>query len=113
MDKHKEEQLLYRISELIKENKELTKQLKEANNEKDKLSRQNEKLENIIAQVPSQHLPDGTKYPSKSRSLRFDMATVLYADVQGLRRIANQSATTDVMDELDNIFLEFNKIVKK
>ena len=113
MDKHKEEQLLFRISELIKENKELTKQLKEANSEKDKLSKQKEQLENTIAQIPSEHLPKGTKYPSKTRTLRFDMATVLYADVQGIQRIAKQSSSTDIMDELDNIFLEFNKIVKK
>ncbi len=113
MDKHKEEQLLYRISELIKENKELTKQLKELNNEKSKLSKEKEKLENVIAQIPSEHLPKGTKYPSKTRSLRFDMVTVLYADVQGIKRIAQQKTSTDIMDELDNIFLEFNKIVKK
>jgi class 3 adenylate cyclase len=113
MDKHKEEQLLYRISELIKENKELTKQLKESNNEKARLSKEKEKLENTIAQIPSEHLPKGTKYPAKSRSLRFDMATVLYADVQGIRKIAQQKSSSDIMDELDNIFLEFNKIVKK
>jgi class 3 adenylate cyclase len=113
MDKHKEEQLLYRISELIKENKELTKQLKEINNEKGKLEKQKERLENVIAQVPSEHLPEGVKYPNKTRSLRFEMATVLYADVQGIKRIAQQSTSSDIMDELDNIFLEFNKIVKK
>jgi len=113
MDKHKEEQLLFRISELIKENKELTKHIKELNSEKRTLEKEKNKLEKTIAQIPPQHLPEGSKYPSKTRSLRFEMATVLYADVQGLRKITRDGTSTDIMDELDNIFLEFNKIVKK
>ncbi len=120
MDKHKEEQLLFRISELIKENKELTQQIKDLNNEKRKLEKEKEQLENTIAQIPSEALPQGIKYPSKSRSLRFEMATVLYADLQGLQEITQQNekkskpgVSSDIMDELDNIFLEFNKIVKK
>lgn len=113
MDKHKEEQLLYRISELIKENKELTKHIKELNSDKRTLEKEKNKLEKTIAQIPPQHLPEGSKYPSKTRSLRFEMATVLYADVEGLRKITRDGTSTDMMDELDNIFLEFNKIVKK
>jgi class 3 adenylate cyclase len=120
MDKHKEEQLLYRISELIKENKELTQQIKELNNEKHKLEKEKSQLENTIAQIPPEHLPQGAKYPSKTRSLRFEMATVLYADLQGLQKItqqaddnSNSDTPSEIMDELDNIFLEFNKIVKK
>ncbi len=113
MDQHKEEQLLYRISELIKENKELTKQLKEVSNQKHQLEKERENLESIIARVAPEHLPEEVKYPGKSRALKFEMATVLYADVQGIKRIARESASYDLMDELDNIFLEFNKIVKK
>src|SRR6056297_129260 len=113
MDKKKEEQILYRISELIKENKELTQQIKDLSSEKQKLTKERDKLEGIIAKVPSEHLPKGVKYPGKTRSLRFEMATVLYADVQGLKKIAALDATTEIMDELDNIFLQFNKIVKK
>ncbi len=113
MDKQKEEQLLYRISELIKENKELTHQIKELSSEKQNLTRERDKLEGVIAKVPPEHLPKGIKYPGKTRSLKFEMATVLYADVQGLKKIAAQDATSDIMDELDNIFLQFNKIVKK
>ncbi len=113
MDKHKEEQLLYRISELIKENKSLTNQLKEVNTEKNKLLKEKERLENIIAKIPYEHLPEGVKYPSQTRALRFDMVTVLYADVEGIRKIAREKSSSDIMDELDNIILEFNSIVKK
>jgi class 3 adenylate cyclase len=113
MDKHKEEQLLYRISELIKENKELTSHIKNINNKKNELNKEKEQLENIIAQIPPEHLPKGVKYPSKTTSLKFEMATVLYADVQGIKRIAQQDTSFDIVDELDNIFLHFNQIVKK
>jgi adenylate cyclase len=113
MDKHKEEQLLYRISELIKENKKLTAYTKQVNNQKDEIQKEKEKLENIIVQIPAEHLPKGVKYPSKLHSLKFDMATVLYADLQGIKKISQQDASFDIMDELDNIFLHFNQIVKK
>ena len=113
MDQHKEEQLLYRISELIKENKELTKQLKELSNEKNRLTKEREKLESIIAQVAPEHLPDDVRFHANHRALRFEMATVLYADLQGIKKIAREDSSFDMMDELDNIFLQFNKIVKK
>jgi len=113
MDKHKEEQLLYRISELIKENKELTKQLKELSNEKNRLNKEHEKLENIIAQIAPDQLPQELKFHGNQRALRFEMATVLYADLQGIKRIAREDSSFDMMDELDNIFLQFNNIVKK
>lgn len=113
MDKHKEEQLLFRISELIKENKQLKAHVKEISNEKNNIHQEKEHLENIIAQIPSEHLPKGVKYPSHSHSLKFEMVTVLYADVQGIKKIARRDDSFDAMDELDNIFLHFNQIVKK
>ena len=113
MDKHKEEQLLFRISELIKENKELTAYVKDLSNEKKEILKEKERLENIIAQIPREHLPKGVKYPSGSHTLKFEMATVLYADVQGIKKIAQEDTSFDIMDELDNIFLQFNQIVKK
>jgi len=113
MDKHKEEQLLFRISELIKENKELTAHVKDLANEKNDIHKEKERLENILAQIPSEHIPQGVKYPSNSHALKFEMATVLYADVQGIKKIARQNTSFDIMDELDNIFLKFNQIVKK
>src|SRR6056297_2754552 len=113
MDQHKEEQLLYRISELIKENKELTKQLKELSNEKNRLNKEREKLENIIAQIAPEQLPQEMRFYGNQRALRFEMATVLYADLQGIKKIAREDSSFNIMDELDNIFLQFNNIVKK
>ncbi len=113
MDKHKEEQLLYRISELIKENKELTSQLKEISNEKHQLGKERERLEGILTQVAPESLPKDLQHGGKSRTLKFEMATVLYADLQGIRKISREEASYDIVDELDNIFLEFNKIAKK
>ena len=113
MDKHKEEQLLYRISELIQENKELTKQLKELSNEKNRLNKEREKLENIIAQIAPEQLPQEMRFYGNQRALRFEMATVLYADLQGIKKIAREDSSFNMMDELDNIFLQFNNIVKK
>ncbi|MEF8809969.1 MAG: adenylate/guanylate cyclase domain-containing protein [Bacteroidales bacterium] len=116
MDKHKEEQLLFRISELVKENKELTAHVKNLTYEKNKIKKEKENLENMLARIPSQHLPKGFKFPSSnsnSHSLKFEMTTVLYADLQGIKKTAHQNTSFDIMDELDDIFLKFNQIVKK
>ncbi|MFP4620842.1 MAG: adenylate/guanylate cyclase domain-containing protein [Bacteroidales bacterium] len=113
MDKHKEEQLLFRISKLIRANKELNAQIKKLACEKKEIHKEKEHLNNIIAQIPYEHLPRGVNYPSDSHSLKFEMATVLYADVEGIKKIAQEESSFEIMDELDDIFLKLNEIAKK
>ncbi|MCF8334997.1 MAG: HD domain-containing protein [Bacteroidales bacterium] len=113
MKKNKKKQLLFRISELIQKNKELTVHVKALTNEKNEIYKEKKRLENIIAQIPREHLPKGVQYLSNSQSLKFDMATVLYADLQDIKEIAQRDDSFALMDELDNIFLHFNQIVKK
>ena len=41
------------------------------------------------------------------------MATVLYLDIQGFKKIAEDRNSDDVIDELDQILIHFDEIVKK
>lgn len=113
MDKEKEQQLLYRIADLIKENKQLSEQLKDITDKHKELVQKNEKLETIISLLPSELIPREFTARAKTRSKRFEMTTVLYADIQGFKKISEQAKSTDIIDELDKIFLEFDSIVKK
>jgi len=113
MDKEQEQKLVLKIADLLKENMEFSNQLKEITEANKKLTKQNEKLENIISSIPPEVLPKEASSQIKSKTKRFEMATVLYADIQGFKKIAEQSATTDIIDELDQIIFHFNSIVKK
>ena len=113
MDKEQEQKLVLKIADLLRENKELANQLKELTETNHKLEKQNEKLENIISSVPADVLPKEASLQIKTRTARFEMATVLYADIQGFKGIAEQSGTSSIIDELDQIIYHFNTIVEK
>jgi len=111
MEDNKE--LVFRIQKLINENKELQSQLKEVKKINEELDDENQNLKNQIAKIPEDLLPKGLKTAPTSKTLRFKMATVLYLDIQGFKKISEQMNSQDVIDELDQIFFHFNEIVKK
>lgn len=111
MEDNKE--LVFRVQKLINENKELQSQIKELKEKSEKLEDQNQKLKHQIAQIPEDLLPKGLKSAPQSKTLRFKMATVLYLDIQGFKKISEDLNSEEVIDELDQIFFHFNEIVKK
>ncbi len=113
MDKEQEQKLVLKIADLLRENKGLSNQLKELTEDHKRLSKQNEKLDNIISSLPPDVLPKEASSQIKSRTKRFAMATILYADIQGFKNIAEQTGTSAIIDELDQIIFHFNSIVKK
>ncbi len=111
MEDNKE--LVFRIQKLINENKELNSQLKELKNKNEKLEDDNQNYKNLIAKIPEDVLPKGLKSAPKSKTLRFKMATVLYLDIQGFKKISESMKSEQVIDELDQIIFHFNEIVEK
>ncbi|MDA3952218.1 MAG: hypothetical protein PF485_01125, partial [Bacteroidales bacterium] len=113
MDKEQEQKLLFKIADLLRENKEFSNQVKDLCDENAKLLKQNTKLDNIISSLPPDVITKEASSQIKNRNVRFEMATVLYADIQGFKKIAEQTSTSDIIDELDQIIFHFNSIVKK
>lgn len=105
--------LIYEINVLMKKNKELQKSLTKLEKNKDKLESKIENFEKIIAQIPSDLLPENVNVEIGEKSLRFNMVTVLFIDIHGFKKISEGANTQDVIDELDKIFYHFNKIAKK
>jgi adenylate cyclase len=97
------EELVKRIARLARQNKELEERIK-------KLVKQNEKLagENESYKTHYKELPQETE-----KSLKFNMATVLFADIHGFSKIVEGMDSVSVMDELDEIFYEFESIAEK
>lgn len=110
MEQYTQSELLYRNNQLEREVvalKEEVQNLLEANaNAKAEL----ERLENILSLVPKEALPSGQSFDIGGRSLRFKMATVMYVDIRGFRNITHDVSTSTAIDELDQIYIQFDDI---
>ena len=109
MDKDQEQKLVFKIADLIRENTNLSNQLKELTDNYQQLSQKADRFENILSSLPPDLIPKEIE-GQKTRTQRFEMATVLYADIQGFKKISEQSKSSEIIDELDQIFFHFNSI---
>lgn len=109
MDSRSKDQLLRRIARLVRQNKELEEQVKRLEREKGKVLEMNEKYRVLLER---NELP-GTKGDEEEKSFRYNMVTVLFADIHGFSRLVDDMDSARVMDELDEIFFEFDRIIGK
>lgn len=113
MNGTKEEELVYRAANLIRENLELKNQIKDLTAQYDKVLKDNERLEKILSAVPKEYLPQGVNVDFGSRTMRFKMVTVMYMDIRGFKTISTDKDPGNAIDELDQIFFHFNEIAEK
>ena len=97
------EELVKRIAKLARQNQELEDRIKILVKQNDKLADENERLKAHHPELPQELL----------KSLKFNMATVLFADIHGLSKVMEGMDSGSVMDELDEIFFEFESIAEK
>ncbi len=109
MDLRSKDQLLKRIARLARQNKELDEHVKKLEKEKQRLLEINEKYRLLIER---QELP-GAKPQAEEKSFRYNMVTVLFADIHGFSKLVENMDSDRVMDELDEIFYEFDRIIGK
>jgi class 3 adenylate cyclase len=107
------EELVKRIARLARQNQELEEHLKKLERLNDKLARENENLKKLYEKSSSRDLKEEGEGERKDRTLRFSMATILFADIHGFSKLVEEMDSTSVMDELDEILFEFNSIVTK
>src|SRR5664279_16171 len=113
MSMNNREALVKRIARLAKQNQELEERIKDLEKINEKLLRDNQKIKTLYEKVS----PDGLKEPGdaekKEKSLKFNMATVLFADIHGFSRLVENMNSSSFMDELDEIIVEFEAIVTR
>jgi adenylate cyclase len=107
------EELLKRIARLVKQNQELEENVRILEKLNDKLSRENEKIKSFDNRFTPEATPEAREGERKESSLKFNMATVLFADIRGFSRLVNGMNSSSVIDELDEILVEFDHIVSK
>jgi class 3 adenylate cyclase len=106
------EELVKRVARLAKQNQELEDQIKKLEKLNEKLSRDYEKIKALYEKVGTDGLKE-TEGEKKEKSLKFNMATVLFSDIHGFSKLVEGMDSSHVMDELDEILYEFDAIVAK
>jgi len=107
------DELVKRIARLAKQNQELEEQVKKLEKINEKISRDYEKLKALNEKFSPDSQKETGEGEKKERSLKFNMATVLFADIHGFSKFAEGMDSSAVMDELDEILFEFDAIVKR
>ncbi|MCX6325548.1 MAG: HD domain-containing protein [Bacteroidia bacterium] len=107
------EELVKRIARLVRQNQELEEHLKKQEKLNEKLTRDNEKIKTLYEKLSPEGLKEVGEGEKKERSLKFNMATVLFADIHGFSKLVEGMDSSAVMDELDEILYEFDAIVTR
>jgi len=94
-----------RIEALQKLNQELVVQNKE-------LIKENEEKDELLKFLPSDAAKD-LKIKGKTKSLRYKMVTVMFADIKGFSQVAGRNDVDNIVDELDTFFIEADNTVQK
>jgi class 3 adenylate cyclase len=113
MNKSKEQEFVKRIAHLAKANKELELKIKELQKRIEKLQHENEKQRSLLESLSPEQVRKGKQVVQKVQTLRFDMATVLFADIHGFSKLSGKADSQVIIDKLDEIFFEFDAIAKK
>jgi len=108
-----QDDLIKRIARLAKANQELEEKLKALQKENETLVSQHEKLSARINKLSAGTVAADEKGQPDQRSLKFKMATILFADINGFSRVMTDSTSSDYLDELDEVLFAFDEIVKK
>ena len=107
------EELVKRIAKLAKQNQELEDHIKKLEKQNEKLSRDYEKIKALYEKGSPEGLKETAEGEKKEKSLKFNMATVLFSDIHGFTKLVEGMDSSAIMDELDEILFEFNAIVER
>jgi class 3 adenylate cyclase len=106
------QELVKRTARLVKQNKELKGQYEKLRNQYDQLLEENEEYKNALSKL-KKALPEKQHIEEDIHTLRFNMATVLFANIHGFTKITENKNSQAFMDQLDSIMYNFDCIVQK
>lgn len=107
------DELVRRISRLAKQNQDLEELIKKLQKQNDKLSRENERQKALLERLSAGRPGEEATTDISERSLKFEMATVLFADIHGFSQLIQELDSSVVMDELDEVLYECDQIAAK
>ena len=107
------EELIKRIARLAKQNQELEENIRKLQKLNDNLSQDNQRITALYERLSPDVSKETGEVEKKERSLKFNMATVLFADIHGFSHMDESFDSSSVMDELDEILFEFEAIASR
>ncbi|MCX7985952.1 MAG: hypothetical protein N2662_03335 [Bacteroidales bacterium] len=102
--------LKYRTWRFIKKKEELDELVQKRTAE---ILREKEKSEQLIANLLPKTTADELKQTGKASTQKFSMVTVLFSDIQGFTKIAEQMNPEALIDQLDSFFFHFDSVIEK
>lgn len=106
-------ELLKRISALSKHNQDLTEENEKLKKHLEKLIIENDEQKAMLQKFSPSELEAGLRGADRQSPVRFDIVTVMYASIVGFSNIQESMDSQVLMDELDIILYEFDRILKK
>ncbi len=107
------EELIKRIARLVRQNQELEENLRKLEQLYEKLVSENERIKALNKRMTPERGNGDREGDKKGHSLKFNMATVLFAGIRGFSKLIDKMNSSVVMDELDEILFEFDAIVAR
>jgi len=108
----KQDELLKRIQKLVKQNQDLIERNEELQKAVAELSGQNDAMKQRLRDA---RVGAGEEVPAgkEDRLRKYKMATVLFAYIGGFKHLTDASESEVIMDQLDEVLIEFDRILKK
>ncbi|UCG27288.1 MAG: HD domain-containing protein [Bacteroidales bacterium] len=83
------------------------------NERTEELVKEKDKSENLLANVLPKDTAEELKTKGKVAKKKYNMTTVLFSDIQGFTKIAEQMNPETLIDELDKFFFYFDSVAEK
>ncbi|MBK7625736.1 MAG: guanylate cyclase [Bacteroidales bacterium] len=83
------------------------------NNRTEDLIIEKEKTENLLANVLPKNTASEIMEKGKATKIKYNFVTVLFSDIQGFTKIAEEMNPEVLIDELDKFFFYFDSVVEK
>ena len=104
--------LLKRIQKLVKQNQELFDKNEKLQKAVTELGEQNEQMK-LRLKDARVSMKQGGEREEGERLQKYKMATVLFAYISGFKHLKEAADSEVVMDQLDEVLIEFDRILKK
>jgi adenylate cyclase len=83
------------------------------NNRTEDLIREKEKTETLLSNVLPKNTAAEIMAKGKATKMKYNFVTVLFSDIQGFTKIAEEMNPEVLIDELDKFFFHFDSVVEK
>ncbi len=113
MAQGKDTQLVKRLSKLVQQNKELSQELREIHEKYEELLVKQIEYEEILKKYSEYKEIKGVLATNRQTSNKFNMVTVMYADIHGFSRIIPSEDSGALIDQLDQLNFHFDEITQK